>query len=282
MSDHRYERAAIYSGGGFRQAVSAAHVREFGASVDLVGGTSAGALVAAMVGSGRAERAVEMWEEIVRIRDFMKPQVDIWNGLYTLNPTAKLLVSEQAVQSYKIPVWAGVIDIGARRSLALELNDFSIPERVKIIRASCTIDPIHEDNAEGPVVPGGPDRELGDGGWVDLLTPIPEPVWRQCREVHCIFATPRPRVRLPKLHQKKVSGMFERFMANLELALRLANQASWSRIRRLARKYPRTKVKVFSPNSWAGLGETFEASEELTASRLEIGEQMLRAPKALN
>lgn len=282
MSDHEYELAAIYGGGGFRQGVGIPHVRKYGANIDLVAGTSAGALHAAMIGAGRAPRAVEIWEDIENIRVAMRPQVDVWNGLYTLRPTAKLLVSERAVQNYNIPTWVGVIDIGGRRSHALELNVFSIPERVKLIIASSTVDPVHEDNAEGPLVPGGPDCELGDGGWTDPLTPIPEPVWRKCREVHCIFATPRPRVRLPKLPQKKVSGAFERFMANLELALRLANQASWARIRRLARRYPKTKVKVFAPTAWAGLGETFEASPELTASRLEIGEAMLRNPVRLN
>lgn len=272
-----YKLGCFYGGGGFRGGVQMAHAREYGREADVLGGTSVGALNATMLAAGQYDRLRAIWEEIVNKRDFMRPQLDIWNGAYSLRPTAKLLVSERAVQKYRVPVWAGIIDIGARRSLAVPLHEFSIPERVKLIIGSSTIDPVHEDTAEGPVTPGGPDREIGDGGWTDPLPPIPEAVWRECEEVHAVFCTPRPRVRLPKLPQKKVNGMFERFMANLELALRLANQASWARLRRLRRKYPDTKVTVFHPQNWAGLGDTFQASEELTASRLAIGEAMLRS-----
>lgn len=277
-----FDLAIIYGGGGFKGMLQVPHIERYARFANIVMGTSVGSIQAAMIASGMIDELVDIWKETDEVSDWMRRQIDLWNGVYSLRPIVRKMRDLGALEGdLKIPAHVGVYDFQDSEHRLLPLGPHTPEDRRRLVVASSTIDPIHEDTAEAPIEPGGEDKELGDGGWFMHL-PIPSvSLWRRCRIVHAVFCGPPPRIRPPRKPRAQVSGTIERFSAGLEELARAGNAKSWRRLRRRARQCPDTEVRVFFPPNFEGIGGSFEASRELAHSRYAVGQAMLEAPLVL-
>jgi len=244
--------------------------------IDTFVGTSVSAVLAALGGGRRACELPDIWDEVADVGRpwFMRPNADLWNGAFTLNPTRNQIEARRAGRKLKLDTRVGLVDIATRAHRVVRLNELGYRDRLDAIIGSSTQPAIHErTKLQG--------RYVVDGGVKHVASPLPK--WWTYDEVHYFFCSPvGPERTVLELPQREVNSALEQAVAALDCFLDVVARRDYARVRRQAAQAKEqglnVRFKVYSPESWTVIGESFDASPELSKARRAEGARMYGDP----
>lgn len=229
-------------------------------------GVSSGALTAAGVGMGPDGFALvkKIMLEINGTKDFQNPQVDVWNGVFSLKPLEKLLRKHKIAKTLLIPVYVGVTDLATGEFLYVLLNDLEWDERIVAILASCTQPLIHADiSFRG--------REVADGGLRNVIPGIPPSFGGDVTKLICVASSPiEEGFRLPVFSQDEVKGAFGKAQAAFAFLMANTVLSDVQELRETA-KQRNIALDLYAPKSWGVVGRPFQASNDWMFRRYKAG-----------
>jgi hypothetical protein len=223
---------------------------------DVICGVSIGAVTAALIGQVRVEDLIAIWREVDGTKFFQRMQLDIWDGLFSLEPLRKRIEHEVAKGTWEVPTFVGVTDLDHGTYRNVRIDTLTPEKAAAYVVASAAQPMIHEaqivDNCA-----------LVDGGVLHVL-----PTWEGLvpslvpgDEVHAFFASPivhRSEVRQPR----HIPAIGER-CAELWIDRTVAGDVQ--RLHALSESG--VGVTVYAhPNP----GRPFDASPEAIAHRLDV------------
>jgi len=173
--------ALSFSGGGVRAAAHIGVVKfleEQGVEISAVSGSSAGAMVALMLASGKSSGDIYRFLKDIETLDLFKMSQN--PGLFSLDNLGEKLQEEVGITTYdetKIPLYTCVTDINTGESLYLHSGDL-----VANTIASSSLTPTYEakeiagkfyvDGGFSDNLPVRPLKELGKKYLRSILTPL--------------------------------------------------------------------------------------------------------------
>lgn len=259
----------LLSGGGARGALQVAALERLAPRATAYAGTSVGAVHACAAASGRVEHVRAFWLDVDRVGVFMRRQLDVWNGLYSLEPLRRWMVELDALAP-RDPLWVGTYDYARAEHRLLRVSGTTTWTPAAVWAAICCSASIPFQHEPARHITG---EWLGDGGIDQPLPPVPP---GEYDEVHAVFCVPRGP--LPRLRPEDVSGPVEQFARALDHFVARAVARCHAGLRRYKRAHPNTRVLVYEPVSWAEVGATFDASEDRIRARLDHGRWMADHP----
>lgn len=251
--------ALICSGGA---ALGAVQVYPAGRLIDDLGmpallcGTSVGASTVAMCGSGRVHELPQLWQEVAEAPGtswFQAPNLDVWNGAFSLNPLRKQLKRHGiAPDGLKAPTHVGLVDAAKQRHRMVHLNSLSTADMHDAIVASSMEPGIHERTKfQG--------RWCLDGGVAHVI-PTLAPGWEpdDFQEIHVILCSPVGRDRVRERTQDEVNSALEQANVTFEMWLSRVVNDDLDRVRRWAAR-GEAKVFLYAPDDWDHVGTPLDA-----------------------
>ncbi len=238
-----------------------------------IAGVSVGAVNGLLLGEHRLPDLRAEWERISGLDDFAAPQVDVWNGLRSLKPLRKRLVEQRAGLRLRTPTWAGLVDVDSRSYQAIALHLLQdIGHRWDAVIGSSSQPLLME-------IPEFRGRAVMDGGAGGHVLP-PLPNWAEMDEVHIVSCSPLGPSRRSGA-PKPVKGHRTWRAGSAAFALLMGRQADEDveDLRdQLAGQMP---TWLYSPKSWAEVGDPFEAERDDIAQRFATGVAMYDARERL-
>lgn len=228
-------------------------------------GVSVGSLNGAFVGMRRWAQLPSVWHLVGEQGTswFQRLNDDPWNGFFTLKPLRKHL-KEFQVGNFLIPTYAGLVNLEEGDYQTACLNGLPIIESHNGLIVSCTQPGIHErarfrgqwcvDGGVDFVLPLIPEQEAPSRVIVISCSPL-------TRESRKIKQTAE------KLNSAKeqASAAFRRLMTNT-LLLNLHTLEEQGRQRGVQR------IDFYGPETWAHVGNPFDADRKDINLRLDSGE----------
>jgi predicted acylesterase/phospholipase RssA len=261
--------ALLLSGGTALGAVQVPVVehlwRELGPP-SVIAGVSVGAVNALALADGDLASLRRIWQDVDGARWFQRPQLDVWNGLFSLGPLRRQVTRRGKGQPMRIPVLVGAVDIAAQRYRTLPLAELDWPDRVDATVASATQPGIHERARYRG-------RWYVDGGVEHLLPWLPD--WQSYDFIAGVFCSPLRGHRRKLRTQAQVAQSWEQAGAALEMLLARVARDDLRRLRRWGRRVP---VVAYAPPSWDSVGAAFDADPATIEQRFQTGAAMLMRP----
>jgi len=237
---------------------------------DAIYGVSVGALNALLAARDDLPALRTEWSAVRGTKTFQRPQIDIWNGLFSMRPLRKLLAPYAHPQALRTECYAGLVDLG--RGVYQNVALHELPTGADVVDAvvgSATQPGIHETaRLHG--------RLVADGGVRHVLPAVPD--WETYETVHAVLCAPVDRQ--DTLPQKRVNSAIEAAERTLELLLERVAADNVQRLRAWAAGG--VAVWLYAPKDGGALGRPFDASPETIARRLDtIGPAMWESRQQL-
>lgn len=264
--------ALLLSGGAFKGAfqvpVIEGLVMNYGWP-DWIGGVSIGAANAALLATKELERIREVWDQIDSIKDAMTPQVDLWNGRWSLKRYRRLL-GHAGVDTPQIPCHVGAVDLRTSRYQSIDLGPLSFEDRLDAVMVSSSQPfPIHERHQFRG-------RPMVDGGVRSQVPRIPRGRKSfDCIRVVSLFPL---QARLETEPMDAIDGPFEQGLRSLEILSENVQRSDVQRIKGWARDQ---RVEWYGPPTRGAIGAPFDHSPQVREQRYQLGEWALANPEVL-
>jgi len=234
-----------------------------------IAGVSVGAVNASLLCEGRLEDLRATWEEIDGAGWFQRPNLDLWNGLFSLRPLRRKMERAEAARKIAIDTHVGIFDLGSQVYRSIDLADLAPEQRIDAVIASSTQPGIHERASfEG--------RWCVDGGVAHVLPLLPG--WQKFEAIRAISCSPIGKARRTPRAQKDVAQATEQAGIAFEHFVSAIVASDVRRLRRWSRRVP---VSLYAPSSWEEIGDPFDASRETIEARLRAGARGARSPVTL-
>lgn len=228
-------------------------------------GVSVGSLNAAFCGEDRLSDLEELWGQVDGTRFFQVPNLDPWNGLFSMAPLRKKLRHHAVAQKLKLPTYAGIVDLSTGAYRNVHLNGTPLQDRWDVLIASCTQTGIHER-----VRWNG--NWWGDGGLRHVLPPVPEGLLDRVEEVHAISCSPVDRkTRFRKHDPDEIKSGPAQLGAAFGIVMGEAVLNDVDRLKTTCGE----KLRLWAPHTWDQVGQPFKAKQDDIALRLRTGRKLV-------
>lgn len=264
--------------GAFQVPIIEGLIERLGPPAAVVG-TSVGAVHAAAVGTGRACRLRAIWDDIDGARDFQRPNLDMWHGLFHMRPL-RALMARHLGGEWLCETRVGTVDLERAQHRLVPLNDqHDVAGVFQAVIASSSQPGIHE-------------RVWFQGAWhvdggVMHVLPVPKRdryllvmgghVITQVHAVTCFPRDPTPSSR----DSDQVNEVWEQAGRALDILVTNNSRQDIERLRELGRGPGAAKVTLYAPPSWHAIGAPFDASRATVRRRMHLGDIVLRTPDVL-
>ena len=167
--------------GAQHYGVAARIVRNHGWPVRCLGG-SVGVLNAALLCQQDVRGLYKLWRQVDGQGFFQRPNLDIWNGLFNLNPLRRKLRKHVSLKKMSIPMSIGHVDLDAGEYVTVHTDELETDDELyDAMIASCTICGYHDHaDYEG--------HACADTGFLKLWPELPDPDTYDA--IHALLCTP--------------------------------------------------------------------------------------------
>lgn len=255
---------ALLSGGTATVAVQVHALGRILLELDAIASVSGGALNGALAASGRMKDLRSTWGDVNGRKWFMRPNLDPWNGLHTLNPLRRQMRKRHVtLADLKIPFYVGAVDLAAGQYVSILCNDLPDDEAYhEAILASAAQPVIME--ARWPLV-NGSKRLCVDGGVLAVLPKVPRDYDLGPGDtIYALFGPPVGSAREERLPTRDVRNAIQAGLRVLELWIDMVVREDLRRLQVHARDG--VEVIVVSPPY---SGDPFDASPKTNKWRLD-------------
>lgn len=239
-------------------------------------GVSGGAVNGCLAASDRMDDLDATWRDVHGKRWFMRPNIDVWNGMNTLAPLHRQLRNRHVtLRDLVCPLYVGVVDLADGVYCSILCNDLADDDQFhEAILASSAQPMIME--GRWPMV-GGRTRFCVDGGVLAVLPKIPDGVELGPGDtIYALFGPPVGACREERVPTRDVRSAVEAGLRTLELLIDLVVKGDLERLRGWAERGVRV-VLCAPPYS----GDPFDAKPPTNAWRLDVVGRQIWAQRKL-
>lgn len=264
------------SGGAFRGAFQVPIVDALAKDIkyDCIVGVSVGSINGVLAAQENLKLMWKFWRSIDDpdplngIKGFLKPALQKFRGVYSLDPLYRLVRRHVAPDKLKIPFGAGVVirETGEYRNFYFNGDEPKATLHTAIMGSSA-IAGLMEPY---PAIVGDKRVLLSDGGHKHVLPLVPDRV----TELDAVFVIP---LKAEERQTEDVDSLIQAFMWAAEMQMHAQALADFERLKMLAKQG--VKVRVFFPQE--PLGGMLAASALDIEKRIRAGQAALRDPLIL-
>ena len=255
----------LFSGGtalGAVQVYPAQQIRKAtGQQAAAYSGVSVGSTLSLLAGQDRLDAAEALWREVDGTKFFQNQRIDVWNGLYSLEPLEKRVKKEASGHKIKAPCWVGVYDYVSDIYRSIPLHELGTAQEIADAVCCSSNQPFIHHPRKCVIKKGGLPRSCGDGGVKHVLPLVPPGV--EPTEVHAIFCSPTKRVDMESADE--VNGGLEQGERALSAMIDRVVVDDYARLVALSATCP---VSVYAPAEYPG--KPFDADRTTILWRLQI------------